>query len=262
MSLAARFEEVRDDAIGALRQMRRAPAFTALAATTLALGIGANSAIFALVDATLLRPLPVHEPDRLVMLVRAHRRRDRAAASRRPNLLDWRERTRDVREHRRLRPARRRHGDARDRRHAGDRVAPVGHRRVLRGLRRARRSSAGRSRPADNAKARRPRSSSARRSGARASAAIPRWSAASSVSTASRTPSSASCRRDFQLTGRTSLWAVVADRARSRRARRPLPPGGRPDARRRVARRRPRGSRGRRRGARARVPGHERRPAA
>ena len=64
MSLSARFEEVRDDVAGALRQMRRAPAFTALAATTLALGIGANSAIFALVDATLLRPLSVHQPDR------------------------------------------------------------------------------------------------------------------------------------------------------------------------------------------------------
>ena len=83
MSLARRLEELRDDAIGALRQLRRAPGFTALAATTLALGIGANSAIFALVDATLLRPLPVREPDRLVPLVRAHQRAERAAASRR-----------------------------------------------------------------------------------------------------------------------------------------------------------------------------------
>ena len=102
MSLSARFEEVRDDAVGALRQMRRAPAFTALAATTLALGIGANSAIFALVDATLLRPLPVHEPDRIVMLAE---RTDTGSRSRvsPPNLLDWRDAHPDVRERRRLR---------------------------------------------------------------------------------------------------------------------------------------------------------------
>jgi putative ABC transport system permease protein len=93
MSLSARFEEVRDDVAGALRQMRRAPAFTALAATTLALGIGANSAIFALVDATLLRPLSVHQPDRIVMLAE---RTDTGAPSRvsPANLLDWRARTR------------------------------------------------------------------------------------------------------------------------------------------------------------------------
>ena len=92
MSLARRFEELRGDALGALRQMRRGPGFTALAVTTLALGIGANGAIFALVDATLLRPLPVREPDRIVMLS------ERTAAGGRgrlspPNLLDWHDRS-------------------------------------------------------------------------------------------------------------------------------------------------------------------------
>src|SRR4029079_17212583 len=54
--------ELRDDVKFALRQLKRAPAFTLVAAITLALGIGANSAMFALVDAALLRPLPFPDP--------------------------------------------------------------------------------------------------------------------------------------------------------------------------------------------------------
>lgn len=79
-------------AIGALR---RQPGFAAGAILTLALGIGANSAIFALVDATLLRPLPLPSPERLVALAEQTAALPRSNVS--PNnLRDWRERSTSV----------------------------------------------------------------------------------------------------------------------------------------------------------------------
>lgn len=57
-----------------LRAMASSPGFTAVAVATLALGIGANSAIFSYVDATWLRPLPVRDPGRLVRVFTAERR--------------------------------------------------------------------------------------------------------------------------------------------------------------------------------------------
>src|SRR6185312_4113464 len=62
------FDEASQDAHFAVRQFRRAPAFTGLALLTLALGIGANTAIFSIVHHVLLDPLPYPDGNRIVAL--------------------------------------------------------------------------------------------------------------------------------------------------------------------------------------------------
>src|SRR5215470_18049256 len=61
-------DDVGRDVRFGLRTLRRSPGFVAAALLCLGLGIGANAAVFSVIDAVLLRPLPYGEPDRLVRL--------------------------------------------------------------------------------------------------------------------------------------------------------------------------------------------------
>jgi hypothetical protein len=62
------WDELRQDLIFAVRQLRRAPSFAGVAVVTLALAIGANTAVFSVVDAVLLRPAPYPAPEQLAMV--------------------------------------------------------------------------------------------------------------------------------------------------------------------------------------------------
>jgi putative ABC transport system permease protein len=89
-----RMESLWQDLRYGARMLGKNPGFTLVAVLTLALGIGANTAIFSVVNALLLRPLPYHEPDRLVLL--SEKSLTGQGGPRwilsYPNFTDWRER--------------------------------------------------------------------------------------------------------------------------------------------------------------------------
>ena len=81
-------EQIGNDLRFGARTLGKSPGFTVAAVVTLALGIGANTAMFSVVQGVVLAPLPYSQPDRLVMLLESNQRFSRDAISY-PNFVDW-----------------------------------------------------------------------------------------------------------------------------------------------------------------------------
>ena len=86
------FENLRADVRYAISWLLRSPAFTAVAIASLAIGIGFNTALFSVIDALLLRPLPIERPDRIVDVYTRGTDGDTYATNSYPDYLDFRAR--------------------------------------------------------------------------------------------------------------------------------------------------------------------------
>src|SRR5258708_27002599 len=86
-------ERIAQDLRYAGRTFRRAPGFLLLTVMTIAVGVGANAAIFSIVNAVLLRPLPFARPDDLVLVTDVNTQTKQNSFDASPaNFLDWRAR--------------------------------------------------------------------------------------------------------------------------------------------------------------------------
>jgi hypothetical protein len=83
-------ESILSDSKFALRQLRKAPAFSVVVVGILALGIGANTAVSSVVEAVMLRPLPYIQPQRLVEIKASQEHHFESSNVSYPDFIDWR----------------------------------------------------------------------------------------------------------------------------------------------------------------------------